>query len=172
MGTDCKSAAFSFGGSNPPAPTKNSNVTNTLEFFFYTSVRHTPRGWIRTAAARHLRPAGKNLPSAGFYCAPTFDSLATSLERISQRCVLPLSAAFPCDGSAACRYPPAPTKNSNVTNTLEFFFYTSVRHTPAGGFEQLRPGALRPTEKISREPSSIKVPFRRQLKRRFFPVFL
>ena len=22
MGTDCKSAAFSFGGSNPPAPTK------------------------------------------------------------------------------------------------------------------------------------------------------
>ena len=26
MGTDCKSAAFSFGGSNPPAPTKKSSV--------------------------------------------------------------------------------------------------------------------------------------------------
>ncbi len=26
MGTDCKSAAFSFGGSNPPAPTKNSSI--------------------------------------------------------------------------------------------------------------------------------------------------
>jgi hypothetical protein len=24
MGTDCKSAAFSFGGSNPPAPTKKA----------------------------------------------------------------------------------------------------------------------------------------------------
>ena len=35
MGTDCKSAAFSFGGSNPPAPTKNSSVAMTLEFLFY-----------------------------------------------------------------------------------------------------------------------------------------
>ena len=35
MGTDCKSAAFSFGGSNPPAPTKNSSVIMTLEFLFY-----------------------------------------------------------------------------------------------------------------------------------------
>ena len=26
MGTDCKSAAFSFGGSNPPAPTKDSSI--------------------------------------------------------------------------------------------------------------------------------------------------
>ena len=25
MGTDCKSAAFSFGGSNPPAPTKKKS---------------------------------------------------------------------------------------------------------------------------------------------------
>ena len=35
MGTDCKSAAFSFGGSNPPAPTKSSSVVMTLEFLFY-----------------------------------------------------------------------------------------------------------------------------------------
>ena len=35
MGTDCKSAAFSFGGSNPPAPTKNSSVFVMLEFLFY-----------------------------------------------------------------------------------------------------------------------------------------
>ncbi len=35
MGTDCKSAAFSFGGSNPPAPTKNSSVLVMLEFLFY-----------------------------------------------------------------------------------------------------------------------------------------
>ena len=26
---------FSFGGSNPPAPTKNSSVVMTLEFLFY-----------------------------------------------------------------------------------------------------------------------------------------
>ena len=32
MGTDCKSAAFSFGGSNPPAPTKRTSVEITLVF--------------------------------------------------------------------------------------------------------------------------------------------
>ena len=35
MGTDCKSAAFSFGGSNPPAPTKNSGIQWVPEFLFY-----------------------------------------------------------------------------------------------------------------------------------------
>ena len=35
MGTDCKSAAFSFGGSNPPAPTKKtSTYASTLRFLF------------------------------------------------------------------------------------------------------------------------------------------
>ena len=35
MGTDCKSAAFSFGGSNPPAPTKDSGIQWVPEFLFY-----------------------------------------------------------------------------------------------------------------------------------------
>ena len=35
MGTDCKSVSIAFGGSNPPAPTKNSNIVMMLEFLFY-----------------------------------------------------------------------------------------------------------------------------------------
>ena len=36
-GTDCKSAAFSFGGSNPPAPTKKSSrgCERKVSFFLY-----------------------------------------------------------------------------------------------------------------------------------------
>ena len=41
---------FSFGGSNPPAPTKNSSVVMTLEFLFYLEVCKASQGWIRTAA--------------------------------------------------------------------------------------------------------------------------
>ena len=44
MGTDCKSAAFSFGGSNPPAPTKKtSTYESTLRFLFYCKARLTGR---------------------------------------------------------------------------------------------------------------------------------
>ena len=69
MGTDCKSAAFSFGGSNPPAPTKKTSVENTLVFFFCKNPKTHPRGWIRTAAARRLRPAGQKSPSGAFLAA-------------------------------------------------------------------------------------------------------
>ena len=50
MGTDCKSAAFSFGGSNPPAPTKKSSVVITLDFCFTWNLEFHYLGWIRTAA--------------------------------------------------------------------------------------------------------------------------
>ena len=69
MGTDCKSAAFSFGGSNPPAPTKKTSVENTLVFFFCKKPKSHPRGWIRTAAARRLRPAGQKSPTGAFLAA-------------------------------------------------------------------------------------------------------
>ena len=69
MGTDCKSAAFSFGGSNPPAPTKKTSVENTLVFFFCKNPKTHPRGWIRTAAARRLRPAGQKSPGGAFLAA-------------------------------------------------------------------------------------------------------
>ena len=35
MGTDCKSAAFSFGGSNPPAPTKKSSIRTGYWIFCF-----------------------------------------------------------------------------------------------------------------------------------------
>ena len=43
MGTDCKSAAFSFGGSNPPAPTKNSGIQWVPEFLLYLSCKGDAR---------------------------------------------------------------------------------------------------------------------------------
>ena len=63
MGTDCKSAAFSFGGSNPPAPTKKTSVENTLVFCFIRHLKFHSQGWIRTAAATSLKTAQKQ-PSA------------------------------------------------------------------------------------------------------------
>ena len=65
MGTDCKSAAFSFGGSNPPAPTKNSSVVMTLEFLFYQNLTTCHKGGFE----QH-RPAeqsgGKKSPCGAF----------------------------------------------------------------------------------------------------------
>ena len=69
MGTDCKSAAFSFGGSNPPAPTKKTSVENTLVFFFCKNPKSHPRGWIRTAAARRFASRREKSPSGAFLAA-------------------------------------------------------------------------------------------------------
>ena len=68
MGTDCKSAAFSFGGSNPPAPTKKTSVENMLVFCFIRHLKFHPQGWIRTAAATSLKTAQKQ-PSGLFLAA-------------------------------------------------------------------------------------------------------
>ena len=69
MGTDCKSAAFSFGGSNPPAPTKKTSVENTLVFCFIRHLKFHSQGWIRTASARRTVRRAKK-PLRGFFrCA-------------------------------------------------------------------------------------------------------
>ena len=73
MGTDCKSAAFSFGGSNPPAPTKRTSVEITLVFCFARHLKSHSRGRIRTAAATSLKMAQKQ-PGGLFLAA----RLATS----------------------------------------------------------------------------------------------
>ena len=59
---------FSFGGSNPPAPTKNSSVVMTLEFLFYLEVCKASQGGIRTAAALSQKTAQKQ-PSGLFLAA-------------------------------------------------------------------------------------------------------
>ena len=64
---------FSFGGSNPPAPTKKTSVENTLVFCFARHLKSHPRGWIRTAAALSQKTAQKQ-PSGLFLAA----RLATS----------------------------------------------------------------------------------------------
>ena len=60
---------FSFGGSNPPAPTKKTSVENTLVFCFARHLKSHPRGWIRTASTRRTVRRGKK-PLRGFFrCA-------------------------------------------------------------------------------------------------------
>ena len=49
MGTDCKSAAFSFGGSNPPAPTKQEKSEPVSD-------------WRRVRIFRFLRVQQRRLP--------------------------------------------------------------------------------------------------------------
>ena len=55
MGTDCKSAAFSFGGSNPPAPTKKPQRMQVRWGFCFATRLNSSGGWIRTAAAPFSR---------------------------------------------------------------------------------------------------------------------
>ena len=57
MGTDCKSAAFSFGGSNPPAPTKNSSIRTGYWSFCFICYTKGTQGWIRTAPTRRAADA-------------------------------------------------------------------------------------------------------------------
>ena len=65
MGTDCKSAAFSFGGSNPPAPTKNSSVIMTLEFLFYLDfITHYKGGFEQHRPAE--QSGGEKSPCGAF----------------------------------------------------------------------------------------------------------
>ena len=64
---------FSFGGSNPPAPTKKSSVVIALDFCFTWNLESHPRGWIRTAAALSQKTAQKQ-PGGLFLAA----RLATS----------------------------------------------------------------------------------------------
>ena len=66
MGTDCKSAAFSFGGSNPPAPTKKTSVVITLVFCFAQNLESHYRGWIRKVPARRTVRRAKK-PLRGFF---------------------------------------------------------------------------------------------------------
>ena len=73
MGTDCKSAAFSFGGSNPPAPTKRSSIRTGCWIFCFVETFSGLSGRIRTAAALSQKTAQKQ-PGGLFLAA----RLATS----------------------------------------------------------------------------------------------
>ena len=66
MGTDCKSAAFSFGGSNPPAPTKKTSVEIRWSFSFAKTPRHTPAGGFEQLRPGACVPPGKK-PRRGFF---------------------------------------------------------------------------------------------------------
>ena len=66
MGTDCKSAAFSFGGSNPPAPTKKTSVEIRWSFSFTKTPRHTLAGGFEQLRPGVCVPPGKK-PRWGFF---------------------------------------------------------------------------------------------------------
>ena len=59
---------FSFGGSNPPAPTKKTSVEITLVFCLIRHLKFHPQGWIRTAAAPSQKK-GQKQPSLGMALA-------------------------------------------------------------------------------------------------------
>ena len=73
MGTDCKSAAFSFGGSNPPAPTKRSSIRTGCWIFCFVETFSGLSGRIRTASARRTVRRAKK-PQWGFFRCAARDS--------------------------------------------------------------------------------------------------
>ena len=143
MGTDCKSAAFSFGGSNPPAPTKKTSVENTLVFCFIRYLKFHLQGWIRTAAATSLKTAQKQ-PGATATTAASGRSREARLgqrsafskpcqgaaekaasatrkaRRIVRRAKKPLRGFFRC---AARDIHPRPPKNLNVSRCIPLFLF-------------------------------------------------
>ena len=109
MGTDCKSAAFSFGGSNPPAPTKNSGIQWVPEFLFYLSCKRGCKGGFEQQQRRPLPAAetGRSCWGCGQQDA-----------RAAQGTMQPLGAAT--------RVPlihPRPPKNRNVSKYAAVLFY-------------------------------------------------
>ena len=103
MGTDCKSAAFSFGGSNPPAPTKNSGIQWVPEFLFYLPCKRGHKGGFEQLR-RCRRRQRKNSP-------------------VQQRRPLPAAETGRSCWGCGSRNAPAPTnKTATYQNTLRFCF--------------------------------------------------
>ena len=174
MGTDCKSAAFSFGGSNPPAPTKKTSVENTLVFFFCKKTKVTPSrvdsnscgpalasrrakkpqwGFFSSAARRDTRAHQKDQrrKHAGLFLLQKtkvtplrVDSNSCGTALASRRAKKPQWGFF---SSAARRNTRAHQKDQRRKYAGLFLLQKTQSHTPAGGFEQLRHGACVPPGK-------------------------
>ena len=105
---------FSFGGSNPPAPTKNSSIrTGYWSFCFICRTKGT-QGWIRTATAT-TAASGRNreellgLRPAGCACRPRHDAAAGSRD----------PGSFSARRAQSTR---AHQKTSAYASTLRFLF--------------------------------------------------
>ena len=57
---------FSFGGSNPPAPTKRSSIRTGCWIFCFVETFSGLSGRIRTASARPVQSGGQKSPSGAF----------------------------------------------------------------------------------------------------------
>ena len=110
MGTDCKSAAFSFGGSNPPAPTKNSGIQWVPEFLFYLSCKRDCKGGFEQQQRRPLPAAetGRSCWGCGQQDA-----------RAAQGTMQPLGAPYTARLAQSTR---AHQKTATYQNTLRFCF--------------------------------------------------
>ena len=114
---------FSFGGSNPPAPTKNSSIRTGYWSFCFICLEKGLQGWIRTASTRRIVRRGKApvqqrrpLPAAetGRSCWGCGQQEARAAQGTTQ----PLGAAT--------RVPlihPRPPKNRNVSKYAAVLFY-------------------------------------------------
>ena len=128
MGTDCKSAAFSFGGSNPPAPTKDSSIrTGYWSFCFICLAKgaarvdsnsidppnspagESPCATATTAASGRNREELLGLRPAGCACRPRHDAAAGSRD----------PGSFSARLATSTRAHP---KTATYQNTLRFCF--------------------------------------------------
>ena len=138
MGTDCKSAAFSFGGSNPPAPTKNSSIRTGYWSFCFVEAFLGLGGWIRTASTRRIVRRGKKpLCNSDNRCQRQKQGgavgAAASRMRVPRKARRsrwePRPGFLILRGS---RNPPAPTKKTSVEITLVFCFIRHPEFHPQG----------------------------------------
>ena len=67
---------FSFGGSNPPAPTKNSSVVKTLEFLFYRKLCKETLRVDENSIGRRPTSRRQKSPSGAFLDARLANPLA------------------------------------------------------------------------------------------------
>ena len=148
MGTDCKSAAFSFGGSNPPAPTKNSSIFMMLEFLFYRDFakcskggfeQHRPAvqsGWqkspsgafldARLAISTRAHQELQHLRDAGVSVLQRLCKVLQGWIRTAAATALKTAQKQPTGLFLAARLAastPRPPKERLCRNTRTFFFY-------------------------------------------------
>ena len=132
MGTDCKSAAFSFGGSNPPAPTKNSGIQWVPEFLFYLPCKRGHKGGFEQQRSRP--PPAAEAGRRGWGSAPLFQSPAKGLRKKRQaQLVSPAEQSggekSPCRAFLDARLAQctrAHQKNRNVSKYAAVLFYDAM----------------------------------------------
>ena len=111
---------FSFGGSNPPAPTKNSSIRTGYWSFCFVITFPEARRVDSNSIDPPNSPAGKKAPVQQRRPLPAAESgrscwgCGQQDARAAQGTMQPLGAATRAPFLRGSRNPPAPAKNSNI----------------------------------------------------------